>query len=302
MSKKPKVSIVIRAYNEEKHLPKLFDRLKRQTISNFEVILVDSGSQDATVSIARKNGAKVIKILKHNFSFGRALNVGCKMACADLLLFASAHVYPERDDWLEIILEEFRDNQVGLVYGRQRAGKTNKFSESVLLKSWFPNKTVRHQSEAFCNNANCAIRAKIWRENSYDESLTGLEDIAWAKAIQSEGWKINYNHKASIIHIHQETWPQVYNRYLREAIALSLIDPSIRMSILKFLWLFYQNAMSDMRYALSAQKFLSCFSEILIFRFLQFFASWRGLRKPEKLNNELIKRFYYPNKEKENAQ
>ena len=61
MSKKPKISIVIRAYNEEKHLPKLFDRLKRQKISDFEVILVDSGSQDETVSIARKNGAKIVR-------------------------------------------------------------------------------------------------------------------------------------------------------------------------------------------------------------------------------------------------
>ena len=74
MPKKPKISIVIRAYNEEKHLPELLHRLKRQTISEFEIILVDSGSQDKTVPIAREGGAKIVKILKQNFSFGRALN------------------------------------------------------------------------------------------------------------------------------------------------------------------------------------------------------------------------------------
>lgn len=297
MSKKPKISIVIRAYNEEKHLPKLFDRLKRQKISDFEVILVDSGSQDETVSIARKNGAKIVEIPKHYFSFGRALNIGCEAASADLLVFVSAHVYPERDDWLELILCEFEDKQVGLVYGRQRAGNTNKFSEGILLKNWFPNKTERHQRTAFCNNANCAIRAKIWRDNLYDEALTGLEDLAWAKLIQSQGWQINYNHKASIIHIHNESWRQVYNRYLREAIALSVIDPSIRMNFWKFLWLFYQNAISDMRHALSVQKLSNHFFEILIFRFLQFLASWRGLKSPTTLDRELIKRFYYPNED-----
>ena len=297
MSKKPKISIVIRAFNEEKHLPKLFDRLKRQRISDFEVILVDSGSQDETVSIARKNGAKIVEIPKHYFSFGRALNIGCEAASADLLVFVSAHVYPEFDDWLELMLCEFEDKQVGLVYGRQRAGNTNKFSEGILLKNWFPNKTERHQRTAFCNNANCAIRAKIWRDSQYDEDLTGLEDLAWAKLIQSQGWQINYNHKASIIHIHNESWRQVYNRYLREAIALSIIDPSIRMNFWKFLWLFYQNAISDMRYALSVQKLSNHFFEILIFRFLQFLASWRGLKSPTTLDRELIKRFYYPNED-----
>lgn len=294
MPKKPKISVVIRAYNEEKHLPELFHRLKRQTISEFEIILVDSGSQDDTVPIAKEGGAKIVKILKQNFSFGRALNIGCAAASGEFLLFVSAHVYPESDDWLEIILAEFKDKQVGLVYGRQRAGKTNKFSEEILLKNWFPDKTERHQGTAFCNNANCAIRAKIWKDNRYDEVLTGLEDLAWAKTIQSKGWHINYNHKASIIHIHDESWKQVYNRYLREAIALSVIDPSVRMSVFRFLWLFYQNAVSDMRHAISIRKLSIHFFEILIFRFLQFLASWRGMKRPATLDDELIKRFYYP--------
>lgn len=297
--KRPRISIIIRAYNEEKHLPKLFQKLEKQNVQDFEVIVVDSGSTDRTVSISRENGATIIQISKDDFSFGRALNVGCEHATADIILFASAHVYPERNDWINIILKEFEDKHVGLVYGRQRAGKTNKFSETILLKNWFPDKTERHQSTAFCNNANCAIRKQIWKNNFYDETLTGLEDLAWAKAIQSQGWLINYNHKASIIHIHLETWRQVYNRYLREAIALSVIDPSIRMNFPKFLWLFYQNAASDIRHAISVQKLSNHFFEILMFRFLQFLASWRGLKSSVTLDRELIKRFYYPKEDKD---
>ena len=299
--KQPKISIVIRAYNEEKHLPKLFQRLRKQSVQEFEVIVVDSGSKDKTPSISQEYGASVVPISKDSFSFGRALNVGCKDAKADIILFASAHVYPERDDWLEIILNEFDHNDVGLVYGRQRAGKTNKFSEAILLKNWFPDKTERYQDSEFCNNANCAIRKKIWMQNPYDETLTGLEDLAWAKSIKRNGWKITYNHRASVIHIHEENWHQVYNRYYREAIALRFIDPSVRISFLKFLWLFYRNTCTDLKFSILDKKFVQHFFEILMFRFLQFFAAWRGLQKPEKLNHELIERFYYPKKEKENA-
>ena len=301
MPKQPKISIVVRAYNEEKHLPKLFDRLRTQTMQDYEVILVDSGSLDHTVAIAEQNGATIVPILKQNFSFGRALNIGCEAASSDILLFASAHVYPEYDNWLELILAEFNDPEVGLVYGRQRAGETNKFSESVLMKSWFPDKTERHQKSAFCNNANCAIRKKIWRDLPYDETLTGLEDLAWAKIMKDRNWQLTYHHHASIIHIHEETWTQVYNRYYREAIALSVIDPSIRMSFLGCLRLFYQNAVSDMRQARMARKLTPHFTEILAFRFLQFMGSWRGLNNPAALNHELIKRFYYPSEDKDHA-
>jgi rhamnosyltransferase len=299
MTKKLKISIVVRAYNEEKHLPKLLKALDQQTLREFEVILVDSGSQDETVKIAKQNGAKIVSILKEDFSFGRAINVGCREANGDILLFASAHVYPEFDDWLQRIADEFKDAQVGLVYGRQRAGETNKFSEGVLMKRWFPDVSVQHQESAFCNNANCAVRRSIWMQLPYDEDITGLEDLSWAKVVKSWGWQINYNHEASIIHTHEETWKQIYNRYLREAMALSVIDPSIRMSLLDAFKLFYQNSLNDLRIALKARLLLLHFHEIIAFRFLQFLGSWRGLKNPKTLNHDLIKRFYYPGKEKD---
>jgi glycosyltransferase involved in cell wall biosynthesis len=45
-------SIVIRAYNEEKHIGRLLEGIKQQTLKDVEVILVDSGSTDSTVAIA----------------------------------------------------------------------------------------------------------------------------------------------------------------------------------------------------------------------------------------------------------
>ena len=53
-------SLVIRAYNESQHLPRLLEGLAHQTVKDVEVILVDSGSTDATVSIAESFGAKVV--------------------------------------------------------------------------------------------------------------------------------------------------------------------------------------------------------------------------------------------------
>ncbi|MCC6259280.1 MAG: glycosyltransferase, partial [Anaerolineales bacterium] len=69
-------SLIIRAYNEEKHLGRLLAGIKQQTLRDVEIILVDSGSTDATVSIAESFGAKVVKIASAEFTFGRSLNYG----------------------------------------------------------------------------------------------------------------------------------------------------------------------------------------------------------------------------------
>jgi rhamnosyltransferase len=93
-----KCSIVIRAYNQEKHLDRLLERIQHQTANDVEVILVDSDSNDLTVLIAQSFGAKIIHILPHEFTFGHSLNLGIQAATSEFVVIASAHVYPVYPD------------------------------------------------------------------------------------------------------------------------------------------------------------------------------------------------------------
>jgi len=90
-----KSSIIIRCYNEAESISQLLYGLNQQNISNYEIILVDSGSDDGTLEIAEDFGVdEIIHIPPDRFSFGRALNWGCKAASGKFCVFASAHVYP----------------------------------------------------------------------------------------------------------------------------------------------------------------------------------------------------------------
>ncbi len=106
-------SLVIRAYNEEAHIGRLLEGIRRQTVREVEVILVDSGSTDATPAIAAQYGAKVVHIDPAEFTFGRSLNRGLAAATRELTILASAHVYPVYPDWLECLLGAFGGPAIG---------------------------------------------------------------------------------------------------------------------------------------------------------------------------------------------
>ncbi len=289
-------SIIIRAFNEEKHLGKLLDGIARQeTPHAVEVILVDSGSTDRTVRIAQDRGVRVVHIRPEEFSFGRALNFGCRYATGNVLLFASAHVYPVYTNWLEAMLDPFADPAVALTYGRQIGNHQSKFSEQQLFAKWFPGQSNYDQRIPFCNNANAAIRRSVWETLPYDETLTGLEDLHWASAVLDRGHRIAYEADAVMVHVHEETPRKVFNRYYREAMAFKRLKPHARFSLLDAAYLTLTNILSDGVAATRDGVFWRHAAEIAWFRTLQFWGTYQGYRSVGTLDRTLRERFYYPN-------
>lgn len=291
----PTASIVVRCYNERDHIGKLLHGIFEQTHNSFEVLLVDSGSTDGTLEIAQQYPIKeVVHIPPEKFSFGRALNYGCEATCGEYCVFISAHCYPKRVDWLEKLLEKFEDEEVAMVYGKQRGGGPTKFSERQIFRRWFPDEDIDYQLTPFANNANAAIRRNLWEEQPYDEKLTGLEDLDWGKRMKEEGYEISYASEAEIIHIHDETPREIYNRYRREAIAHKEIIPDQQFSISDFLRAFLRNTIFDYQAAFSERKLLDNVLSIPAFRLLQFWGTYRGFKHDTTVSERLRKRFYYP--------
>ncbi|MCX2818622.1 glycosyltransferase family A protein [Haladaptatus sp. F3-133] len=293
----PKASIIIRCYNEREHIGKLLHGVFEQTFQDFEVLLVDSGSTDGTLEVARQYPIDdVVYISPDKFSFGRSLNYGCEEADGEYCVFASAHVYPRRKDWLEKILEKFEDEDVALVYGKQRGDETTKFSERRIFQRWFPEEDIDYQITPFCNNANAAIRRELWEEFPYDESLTGLEDLDWAKRVKNAGYEISYASEAEIVHVHDETPSEILNRYRREAIAHKQIIPEQSFGFRDFIGAFLRNMFSDYTAAARQGSLWGNIRSIPTFRLMQFWGTYQGFRRHDPVTEELRERFYYPDK------
>ena len=288
------VAIVIRCFNEEAHIGRLLTGVMRQTRAPDEVILVDSGSTDATLSIASAFDVRVISIAPELFSFGYALNTGIGASSAEITAFASAHVYPIYETWIERLVEPFEDAAVAITYGRQQTPPGGRFSEQRLLSQWFPEQSTRRQRHPFCNNANAAIRRSVWEQHPYDEQLTGLEDLDWAKHAMERGHSLAYVAEAPVIHVHDESFSQIVNRYRREAIAHKDIYAEQEIGALSAAGLAAANIFGDYREAARAGRLRHTILDIPRFRTAQFLGTYRGFAQSGPVSEVLKRRFYYP--------
>jgi GT2 family glycosyltransferase len=103
----PHISIVIVVWNNEKYLPNCLGQLLKQTFHDFEIILIDNGSEDdALEELPQKYPS--LNLLTHrlnsNLGFSIANNIGARFARGQWLALLNADAFPD-PDWLERLLE-----------------------------------------------------------------------------------------------------------------------------------------------------------------------------------------------------
>lgn len=290
-----KISYIIRTYNEVKHLGNLLDSLKFQTLKDYEVIIVDSGSDDGTLKIAKQEDCIVKKIKKSDFTFGKSLNIGCETAKNEILIICSAHILPIEKNWAEKLVEPLKLEKVAMTYGSQRGVESSYFSEKQIFLEYFPE-NESNKIKDFANNANSAIKKSIWKKIKFDEKLTGLEDIYYAKTLIKKNYFVKYVKEAGIYHIHNETPMQIKWRFEREAIALKKIYNNLNPRYRNILSFFLSSLISDMKALLKYKNFsLKKFLSIFVYRFFQCYGIFCS-KTEDQITPEKFKMFYYPNK------
>lgn len=125
----PLVSVVIPAYNEERYIGNALKSLLEQDFQNFEIIVVDNGSEDKTREIARNFGAKVV--LEEKKTVGSARQRGVLEAKGEIIAMTDADtILPPY--WLSRIVEEFQRDKELVAFG----GLYQLYSGPILARLW----------------------------------------------------------------------------------------------------------------------------------------------------------------------
>lgn len=88
---KPLVSVIIPVYNAEGYLAQTIASAKAQTLANIEIVIIDDGSTDGSLALAKKHQSETIKVFsRENKGASAARNLGLKMSCGEYIQFLDA--------------------------------------------------------------------------------------------------------------------------------------------------------------------------------------------------------------------
>jgi glycosyltransferase involved in cell wall biosynthesis len=211
----PAASVIVRAKDEAASIGRVLELLREQDLGGAEVelIVVDSGSSDATADIARRIGAKVIEIPASSFTFGGSLNTGCEAASAPILIALSAHAFPPDRGWLGRMLACFDDPLVACAYGCPNAPDGGELHERVVQDE---EHARRYPYWGYGNPAG-GFRAELWRERPFRADMPGTEDKEWAWHWLKRGRRVVIDPALAVDHDHSKDGLRAtYQRYVRE--------------------------------------------------------------------------------------
>jgi len=142
-----RISIIVPTLNEEKNIQNLLGSLEKQTLADYEIIIVDGGSTDKTVDVANNYHSKVI--VEDGLPEFPSRNTGVKIASGEILLFTCADVIFPRD-LLAKIDQNFKDQRLMALTGPDRPTNSllaeieyGAYNFARFLFSSFPKPTKR---------------------------------------------------------------------------------------------------------------------------------------------------------------
>lgn len=173
----PDISVVVRSRDEAHGIGRTLELIAEQEYDGaVETIVVDSGSTDDTVAIARRRGARVIEIPGESFNYGGSLNTGCQAASGELLVALSAHAYPRERDWLSRAAAHFADARVACASGQPRGPDGSPLSTPIVQDAGL----ARRRPVWGYSNAAGMFRADLFSRHAFRADLPATEDKEWA--------------------------------------------------------------------------------------------------------------------------
>jgi len=186
VSKKPLISVVIPAYNEEKFLARTLTSLKAQKVDvPFEIIVADNNSTDDTVAIAKQFGARVVVATKKGVCAAR--QAGTEIARGEIIISTDADtVFPA--GWLDNFYQALKDPSI------VAASDNPVFANPPLWGVWYVKffhwfyHTIYNRTGKvpYISACNVAFRRSAW--TSYNTDLTqGGDELYLLKQLKPHG-------------------------------------------------------------------------------------------------------------------
>jgi rhamnosyltransferase len=309
------ISAILPVKNRAHHLPGLLDRLKAQECdAELEVIAVDSGSTDGTVSVLEQYGCTVLTVPQESFDYGLTRNAAAGFSRAEFLLFISSTMLPVDRHWLQPLIERISESaSMAGVYSRGIPSPNSNLlnardylrADLLTNRRHFPEVTrlddplirviadreaygrltaaERRQFISF-SNVSSLVRGDVFRAHPFSKVDSCGEDMLWARTVLEAGYAVRYEPRSLVTYSHDYTDDDLFRRSFDDALGNRTIGslgfegeavvPTIRSIVL-----------DDWRYLRHARAAVADLDRQLahagVRRVLQVSAQWLGANWPE---------------------
>jgi rhamnosyltransferase len=219
------ISVAIPVLNGGELLDEALSAVRAQRIAGeeMELVVVDSGSEDGSLSVAQRHGAQVISIPPSEFSHGGTRNLLMERTRGSHVAFLTQDATPASPDWLAALLRGFsRAGQVGLAYGRYRARPDAPHWVRREFAEFFgstPSVVRGAVGMPFFTDANGCVLRSAWEAVPYRD-VSYAEDQMLARDMLAAGWAIAYEPAAAVVHSHAYPPGEQFGRLFDEFRAL----------------------------------------------------------------------------------
>ena len=224
----PLISVVIPIKNGAPWLRKTIPALLNQTLAkSTEIIAIDSGSSDETLSILSEYAIKVIQIPAESFNHGNTRNLGVQKARGKYVVMTVQDAEAANEKWLQNLLDGFGNDNVAGVCGLQIVAHDldknpmdwfRPVDTPGIKKYHFENAAAfdalsNDEKKAICSwdDVNAMYRRDILLEVPF-QPVDFSEDAIWARDVLRKGYSIVYNGLAQVYHYHAESPDYTYRR------------------------------------------------------------------------------------------
>jgi rhamnosyltransferase len=224
------ISVVIPVKDGGADLVRCLGAIQSQDVDDeVEIIVIDSGSSDRSVDVARAAGARVHEIPASEFGHGRTRNLGAELARGDVLVFTSQDAYAAGSNWLARLVQPLKSpERVAGVYGRQLPHADATPPERYFLDFLYgPEPRVQRIEtdgepsfeQTLFSNVNAAIPRAVGQEFPFADDLIMSEDQEWSRRVLRAGYELVYEPDAAVHHSHRYSVSDAFRRFFDSGVS-----------------------------------------------------------------------------------
>jgi len=197
----PRISVVVCTYNGARTIRDCFESLERLAYPDYEVIVVDDGSTDATAAIARQYHCRLIQT--ENRGLASARNTGLREASGEIVAYIDDDAYPD-PHWLTYLAAAFLTTSHAAVGGPNLAPPGDgPIAECVARAPGGPVHVLLSDRQAeHIPGCNMAFRkARLEAIGGFDPQFrTAGDDVDVCWCLQERGWTLGFSAAAMVWH------------------------------------------------------------------------------------------------------